>query len=63
MLQAGEDAGFANAPPHQRKASNVYGASGPPQQSPRLWKFAPARGAPAGATNVLPHEAVSPQPS
>ena len=56
LQQAGED----QAPPHQRKASNVYGAAGPPQQSPRLWKFAPARGAPAGATNVLPHEAVSP---
>ncbi len=46
-------------PPHQRKASNVYGMAGPPQKSPRLWKFAPARGAPAGATTVLPYEAVS----
>ena len=59
LMQSEEDVQFSNMPPHQRKASNVYGASGPPQKSPRLWKFAPARGAPAGATNVLPHEAVS----
>lgn len=50
---------MSNMPPHQRKASNMYGAAGPPQKSPRLWKFAPARGAPAGATTVLPYEAVS----
>lgn len=44
---------------HQRKASNVYGGSGPPQKSPRLWKFAPARGGNANNTGVLPFEAVS----
>ena len=58
-MQGEDEAGFSNMPPHQRKASNVYGAAGPPQKSPRLWKFAPARGAPAGATTVLPYEAVS----
>jgi len=52
---------MSNMPPHQRKASNVYGVAGPPKKSPRLWKFAPARGAPAGATTVLPYEAVSAQ--
>ncbi|KAL3142941.1 hypothetical protein ABBQ38_003227 [Trebouxia sp. C0009 RCD-2024] len=45
-------------PPHQRKASNVYGGSGPPQKSPRLWKFAPARGGNANNTGVLPFEAI-----
>ena len=51
-----EMAGMAT---HQRKASNVYGGSGPPQKSPRLWKFAPARGGNANNTGVLPFEAVS----
>ena len=46
--------------PHPRKASNVYGGAGPPQKSPRLWKFAPARGGNANNTGVLPFEAVSP---
>lgn len=61
ILQSEEEVHMSNMPPHQCKASNVYGAAGPPHKSPRLWKFAPARGAPAGATTVLPYEAVSAQ--
>ena len=53
----GED----EAPAHQRKAS-VYGGTGPPQKSPRLWKFTPARGGNANNTGVLPFEAVSNPP-
>ena len=56
-MQNEED--MAGQAPHQRKASNVYGGSGPPQKSPRLWKFAPARGGNANNTGVLPFEAVS----
>lgn len=56
MQSEDEMAGMAA---HQRKASNVYGGSGPPQKSPRLWKFAPARGGNANNTGVLPFEAVS----
>ncbi|DBB16594.1 TPA: hypothetical protein ACH3X3_014851 [Trebouxia sp. C0006] len=58
MIGSEEEVHMSNMPPHQRKASNVYGVAGPPQKSPRLWKFAPARGAPAGATTVLPYEAI-----